>query len=40
MSLGYPSDLVDGFRLVGAGLATIGLTGAGIGIELFSGDLF
>jgi hypothetical protein len=28
-------DFVEGARLLGAGLATIGLTGAGVGIELF-----
>ena len=26
-------DFVEGARLLGAGLATIGLTGAGVGIE-------
>lgn len=26
-------DFVEGARLIGAGLSTIGLTGAGIGIE-------
>lgn len=28
-------DFVEGARLIGAGLATIGVTGAGMGIELF-----
>lgn len=28
-------DFVEGARLFGAGLSTIGLTGAGVGIELF-----
>ena len=28
-------DFVEGARLIGAGLATIGLTGAGVGIVLF-----
>lgn len=28
-------DFVEGSRLLGAGLATIGLTGAGVGIVLF-----
>ena len=28
-------DFVEGSRLLGAGLATIGLTGAGVGIEQF-----
>jgi hypothetical protein len=29
-------DFVEGARLFGAGLSTIGLTGAGVGIELYS----
>ena len=29
-------DFVAGARLLGAGLATVGLTGAGVGIVLFS----
>ena len=28
-------DFVEGARLIGAGCATVGLTGAGVGIELF-----
>jgi hypothetical protein len=32
-------DFVEGCRIVGAGLATIGLTGAGVGIVLFLLDL-
>lgn len=28
-------DYVEGSRLLGAGLATIGLTGAGVGIGLY-----
>jgi len=37
MSFEYTTNLVDSFRLVGAGLATIGLTGAGIGIGTIFG---
>ena len=33
-------DFVAGARLLGAGLATIGLTGAGVGIVLFSLDFY
>lgn len=33
-------DFVEGARLIGAGLATIGLTGAGVGIELFLEDIY
>ena len=33
-------DFVEGSRLLGAGLATIGLTGAGVGIVLFSLDFY
>ena len=33
-------DFVEGARLIAAGLATIGLTGAGVGIELFSVDIY
>ena len=33
-------DFVEGCRILGAGLATIGLTGAGVGIEPFSEGLF
>ena len=33
-------DFVEGARLLGAGLATIGLTGAGIGIVQYSVDSF
>lgn len=28
-------DFVEGARLIGAGMATVGLTGAGVGIVLF-----
>ena len=35
MSNNIVIDFVEGARLIGAGLATIGLTGAGVGIELF-----
>ena len=31
-------DFVEGARLMAAGLATIGLTGAGVGIEQFLED--
>lgn len=40
MSFEFSNDFVAGLRLVGAGLATIGLTGAGIGIEQSLGVLF
>ena len=33
-------DFVEGARLLGAGLATIGLTGAGIGIVQFLEDFY
>lgn len=33
-------DFVEGAKLLGAGLATIGLTGAGVGIEQFSQDFY
>ena len=33
-------DYVEGSRLIGAGLATIGLAGSGIGIEQFLLVLF
>lgn len=33
MTLAEEALFVEGLRLVGAGLATIGLTGAGVGIE-------
>jgi len=28
-------DFVEGSRVIGAGVATVGLTGAGVGIDLF-----
>jgi len=31
----YNIDFVEGARLIGAGCATIGVIGAGVGIELF-----
>jgi F-type H+-transporting ATPase subunit c len=37
MSFEFSNDFVAGLRLVGAGLATIGLTGAGIGIGTIFG---
>ena len=33
-------DFVAGSRLLGAGLATVGLTGAGVGIVQFSQDFY
>ena len=39
MSFDFAVVFVEGPRLVGAGLATIGLTGAGIGIEQSLGVL-
>lgn len=33
-------DFVAGCKLLGAGLATIGLTGAGVGIELYLLDFY
>lgn len=35
MSNNIVIDFVEGARLIGAGLATIGLTGAGVGIVQF-----
>lgn len=36
----YTIEFVEGARLIGAGCATIGVVGAGVGIELFLVTLF